>query len=37
MDAGVLDFLQLLMQYVPFTTDVASSNLGQVEVYNIMW
>jgi hypothetical protein len=29
--------LQLPMQPVPITTDVASSNLDQGEVYNIMW
>jgi hypothetical protein len=29
--------LQLPMQSVPITTDVASSNLDQGEVYNIMW
>ena len=34
-DRMVLD-LQLLMQSLPITTDV-SSNLGQGEVYNIMW
>jgi hypothetical protein len=28
---------QLPMQSVPITTDVASSNLDQGEVYNIMW
>ena len=28
--------LQLLMQSVPITTDVVSSNLDQGEVYNIM-
>jgi len=25
------------MQPVPITTDIVSSNLYQVEVYNIMW
>jgi hypothetical protein len=35
-DRMVLD-LQLLMQSVPITTDVVSSNLDQGEVYNIMW
>jgi hypothetical protein len=25
------------MQSVPITTDVVSSNLGQGEMYNIMW
>jgi hypothetical protein len=30
-------YLQLLMQSVPITTDVVSSNLDQGEVYNIMW
>ena len=29
--------LQLLMQSVPITTDVVSSNAAQGEVYNIMW
>jgi hypothetical protein len=29
--------LQLLMQSVPITTDVVSSNVDQGEVYNIMW
>ena len=29
--------LQLPMQSVSITTDVGSSNLDQVEVYNIMW
>jgi hypothetical protein len=29
--------LQLLMQSVPITTAVVSSNLDQGEVYNIMW
>jgi hypothetical protein len=29
--------LQLHMQSVPITTDAVSSNLDQVEVYNIMW
>ena len=29
--------LQLPMQSVPITTDVASSNLDPGEVYNIMW
>ena len=29
--------LQLPMQSVPIITDVESSNLGQGEVYNIMW
>ena len=29
--------LQLLMQSVPITTDVVSSNLDQGKVYNIMW
>jgi hypothetical protein len=29
--------LQLPMQSVPITADVVSSNLGQGEVYNIMW
>jgi hypothetical protein len=29
--------LQLLMQSVPITTDVVSSNLDQGEVYIIMW
>jgi hypothetical protein len=28
---------QLPMQSVPITTNVVSSNLDQVEVYNIMW
>jgi hypothetical protein len=29
--------LKLPMQSVPITTDVASSNLDQGKVYNIMW
>jgi hypothetical protein len=29
--------LQLIMQSVPITTDVVSSNLDEGEVYNIMW
>ena len=29
--------LQLIMQSVPITTDVVSSNHDQHEVYNIMW
>ena len=29
--------LQLPMQSMPITTDVASSNLDQSEVYSIMW
>jgi hypothetical protein len=29
--------LQLLVQSVPITTDVVSSNLDQGEVCNIMW
>jgi hypothetical protein len=29
--------LQLLMQSVPITTDVVSSNRDQGDVYNIMW
>jgi hypothetical protein len=29
--------LQLIMQSVPITTDVVSSNPDQHEVYNIMW
>jgi hypothetical protein len=29
--------LQLPMESVPITTDVVSSNLDQVDVYNIMW
>ena len=35
-DRMVVD-LQLLMQSVPITTDVVSSNLDQNEVCNIMW
>jgi len=34
-DRMVVD-LQLLMQFVPITTDVMSSNPAQGEVYNIM-
>jgi len=34
-DRMVVGYLQLLMQSVPITTDVMSSNLNQDEVHNI--
>ena len=36
-DRMVAGFTTTYMQSVPFTTDVVSPNLDQVDEYNIMW